>query len=296
MTHYYASDTYVEAYRKLGEACAWLDALGIEYSRTRVGRYEKIFGALARHQLAGTLDAFYDEHSFESWVNAAHEVAELVRMYEGLSGQFDPSLIGRLKDSLKGQELYVLDSENRSGRDFSFELATAAKFVNVGFAVDFGHDADLKVQMNGFTFFVECKRLKSAQKIQRRIKDGLDQLHKRYVKSENPSMARGMLALSIGKTVNEKLGLLEGNDHKALGAKAFAHNRSFVEKYKGYWQGKPDRRTLGVAIILDTPGIITSSRQLVTCHEVTVNNSVPVNTPDHTLLLRIASHVFPKRT
>lgn len=296
MTHYYASDTYVEAYRKLGEACAWLDALGIEYSRTRVGRYEKIFGALARHQLAGTLGAFYDEHSFESWVNAAHEVAELVRMYEGLSGQFDPSLICRLRDSLKGQELYVLDSENRSGRDFSFELAIAAKFANAGFSLDFGHDADLKVQMNGFTFFVECKRLKSAQKIQRRIKDGLAQLHKRYVKSENPTMARGMLALSIGKTVNEKLGLLEGMDHKALGVNAFTHNRAFVEKYKVHWQDKPDRRTLGVAIILDSPGIISSSKQLVTCHEVTVNNSIPVNTPDHDLLLKIAGHVFPRRT
>lgn len=296
MTHYYASDTYVEAYRKLGEACAWLDALGIEYSRTRVGRYEGIFGALARHQLAGTLDAFHHEHSFESWVNAAHEVAELVRMYEGLSGQRDLSLIGRLKDSLKGQELYVLDSENRSGRDFSFELAIAAKFANAGFTIDFGHDADITVQMNGFTFFVECKRLKSAKKIQKRIKYGLDQLHKRYVKSENPPIARGMLALSIGKTVNEKLGLLEGVDHNELGVKAFTHNRAFVEKYKAYWQGMPDRRTLGVAIILDSPGIITSSKQLVTCHEVTVNNSVPINTQDHDLLLRIAGHVFPRRT
>lgn len=296
MTHYYASDTYVEAYRKLGKACAWLDALGIEYSRTRVGRYEKIFSALAEHQLAGSLDAFYAQYSFESWVNAAHEVAELVRMYEGLSGQFDPSLIDRVKDSLKGQELYVLDSDNRSGRDFSFELAVAAKFANAGFALDFGHDADLKVDMNGFTFFVECKRLKSERKIQRRIKDGLTQLHRRYVKSENPAMARGMLALSIGKMVNEKLGLLEGMDHEALGVKAFAHTRAFVEKYKAYWQGKPDRRTLGVAVILDSPGVIASSRQLVTCHEVTVNNSVPVNTTDHELLVRVAGHVFPRRT
>ncbi|HET7369698.1 MAG TPA: hypothetical protein VFK45_02530 [Gammaproteobacteria bacterium] len=295
MTHYYASDTYIEAYRKLEEACAWLEGLGIEYSKTRVGRYEKIFGALAEHQLADTLDTFYAECSFEMWANAVHEVAELVRMYEGLSGEFDPSLTARLKEALKGQELYVLDSENRSGRDFSFELATAAKFVKAGLAVDFGHDADLKVQMNGFTLFVECKRLKSSKKIQKRIKDGLHQLHRRYVKAENPATARGMLALSIGKTINEKLGLLEGDDHKTLGSKAFEHTRAFIQKYESFWQGNSDRRTLGVAIILDSPGIITSRKQLVTCHEVTINNSVPLNTPDHFLLLRIAGHVFPRR-
>lgn len=296
MTHYYASETYVEAYRKLGEACAWLDALGIEYSRTRVGRYEKIFGALAKHQIAGTLDSFIDGHPLKTWVNAAHEVAELVRMYEGLSGQFDSSLIGRLKDSLKGQELYVLDFENRSGRDFSFELATAAKFVKAGLAVDFGHDADIKVQINGFTFFVECKRLKSAKKIKRRIKDGINQLNRRYVESENPTTARGMLVLSSGKTINEKLMLLEGSDDKTLGENAFAHNIAFIDKYRSYWQDIPDRRTLGVAVILDSLGIITSNNQIVTCHEVTINNCVPVNTTDHNLLLRITSHVFPKRT
>ncbi|MGU9821045.1 hypothetical protein [Pseudomonas sp. LF090] len=294
--YHYASETYIEANRKFMEACAWLDSLGIEYSRTRVGSYGKIFGALAKHQQAGTLETFYNEHSFESWVNAAHEVAEIVRIYEGLGEQSDPSLTVRLKNALKGQELYVLDSENRSGRDFSFELSTAAKFVRAGLTVDFGHDADLKVKMDGFTLFVECKRLKSIQKIQKRIKEGLSQLHKRYVKSEQPSTARGLLALSIGKTINAKLGLLEGLDHKALGSQAFSHNRAFVKKYNSYWQEKSDRRTLGVAITLDTPGIIIPKKQLVTCHEVTINNSTPANTPDHTLLLKIANDVFQKRT
>jgi len=296
VTHFYASETYVEAYSKLSEACAWLDSLGIEYSKTRVGRYQKIFGALAKHQQAGTLDAFHEEHSFEAWVNAAHEVAELVRMYEGLSGEANPLLNERLKDSLKGQELYVLDSENRSGRDFSFELATAAKFVRAGLAVDFGHEADLRVQINGFTFFVECKRLKSAKKIRKRIKEGINQLHKRYVKSENSHTARGMLALSIGKTVNKNLGLLEGNDDKVLGDIAFSHNCAFINRYRSHWQRISDQRTLGVAVTLDTPGIITSNNQLVTCHEVTINNSVPVDTSDYDYFLKIANHVFPRRT
>ncbi len=153
-----------------------------------------------------------------------------MRMYEGLNGLTDTSLVARLKKAVKGQELYVHDSENCSGRDFSFELDIAAKFAKTGYKVDFGHDADLMIHMDGGTFFVECKRLKSTRKVNRRIKDGLKQLHQRYVKSEAPTSSRGILALSIGKTVNERLGLLEASNPQDLGNKAFAHNRAFIEK------------------------------------------------------------------
>lgn len=294
--HFYTSHTYIEAYAKLDKACAWLDELGIAYSRTRIGRYKNLFGALARYQLADTLDAFYDQYSFENWVNAAHEVAELARIYEGLCEQAAPALVTRLKNAVKGQELYTLDSEHRSGRDFSFELAMAAKFVGAGLPVDFGHDADIRVLLEGFTFFVECKRLKSPKQIQKRIKEGIKQLHKRYVKSKEPHSARGMLALSIGKTVNENLGLLEGSDSVELGRKAFAYNRAFIEKYKSYWQSQKDRRTIGVAVVLDSPGILKANKQLLTLHEVTMNNSVAPDTEEYSLLLSMAEHVFNKRT
>lgn len=190
----------------------------------------------------------------------------------------------------------MLDSEHRSGRDFSFELSMAAKFVSAGLTVDFGHDADLRVPLNDLTFFVECKRLKSPQQIQKRIKEGAKQLHKRYVKSETPHKARGMLAISIGKTVNEKLGLLEGSSPTELGQTAFAHNRAFIEKYKSYWQAPKDGRTIGVAVVLDAPGILKGERQLTTLHEVTMNNAVPVDTAEYRLLIGMADHVFQNRT
>ena len=296
MSTEYSSQTFVAASAKLDVACAWLESLGINYSRTRVGRYKAIFSALARHQLAGTLSAFYDEYTFEAWVNAAHEVAEVVRMFEGLTGNSDPNLTTRLRDSLKSHELYVLDTQDRSGRDFSFELSIAAKFARYGYEIDFGHDADLKVTIGTYTFFVECKRLKSAQKMQRRIKDGLDQLHKRYVKSEDPPNSRGLLALSIGRTVNPGLGFLEGESPESIGESAFKHNAAFIERYKSYWQTKIDRRTLGVAVVLDTPGIVTRIKQVVTCHEVTMNNCISPYSPEYDLLLNVAHHVFPRRT
>ncbi len=294
MSHSYISKTYIAESAKLDDACEWLESLGINFSRTRVGKYKALFATLARHQLANTLDAFYEEYTFELLVNAAHEVAELIRIYEGLNSHRDASFVTRLCEALKGHELYVLDNNDRSGRDFSLELSIAAKFACAGFSINFDHDADLKTEICGLPFYVECKRIKSASKVKQRLKDGLKQLHTRYVKSDRPADARGILVASIGKTINSELGLLEAEDPKSLGEMAFRHNRAFIETHRRHWQTKIDRRTLGVAVILDTPGIITWNKQLVRCHEVTVNNSVPVNTSDYAFFVYVMHKVFPK--
>lgn len=293
MVHFYASQTYVDASRRLDDACTWLEGLGIDYSRTRVGRYKILFSDFATYQLAKKLDVFFEQHA-NVWVNAVHEVAELMRMYEGLSGSSDPNLVSRLRNSSRGHELFVLDNDDRSGRDFSFELSVAAKFARHGYEINFGHEADIEVIVEGTTFYVECKRLKSPRKVQSRIKDGLKQLHKRYVKSSDPSNARGLLALAIGKAVNSSLGLLEANNAESLGEKAFAHNAAFIEKYKSYWQINVDQRTLGAVIVLDTPGMLRSEKKLVTVHEVNMNNCISVNTKDYQLLLRVANEVFAR--
>jgi hypothetical protein len=292
MTGFYTSQTYVNASAQLDSVCNWLESIGVEYSRTRFGKYKVLFSDLAEHQRAGNLDAFYDEYTFESYVNAVHEVAELMRIYEGLNGQNNPNMVTRLRKSLKGHELYISDLKDRTGRDFSLELAMAAKFARNGYDINFGHEADLEVDIKGIPFYVECKRLKSPKKIKTRIKEGLDQLHRRYVKSKLPAQARGLLILSIGKIYNSNLGLLEADNPKSIGDKAFAYNQVFINKYRSYWQTNVDQRTLGTGIVLDTPGILKPVKQLITCHEVAINNSVPINTSDYYLLRKIADHVF----
>lgn len=182
----------------------------------------------------------------------------------------DPSLNNRVKDCVKGHELYVHDTENSSGRDFSFELATAAKFLNAGFKVDFACEVDLKVEINGTPLFVECKRLKSAKKVRQRVKDGFDQLHNRYKNSENPSVSRGILFISIGKVINKNLGFLRGDSPKNLRDKALGCLCNFKEKHQDAWRGKLDHRTLAVVIVLDTPGYVYSEKKCYICHQAIV--------------------------
>ena len=296
MAHFYASQTFINASMRLDDVCAWLDGLGIHYSPTRVGRYRKIFAALAHHQAANTLEAFLDEYSRESFVNAAHEVAELVRVYEGLSQHQDTTLVSRLRDALKGHELFVMDDNDRSGRDFLLELSVCAKVARAGLPVDFGHKADLRTRYAGHEFFAECKRLKSPNQVSRRIKEGLTQLERRYATAEEPLAARGILVLGTAKLINSELGVIEAGDPQSLGEKAFAHNCAFIEAHRSRWEQEVDSRTLGVVVVLDVPGLVGATQKLVTCHEATMNNSVPVGTSNYQLLHRFGSHVFPKRT
>lgn len=292
MTHQYTSKTYIDASAQLDRACAWLADIGINYSPTRVGKYKKIFTSMAKHQQAERLQALLEEELFENWVNAVHEVAEITRIFEGLNTQDNNNLIQRLKKSLKGHDKYVLEDNDSSGRDFSFELAVAAKFARCGYSIDFGHDADVAVDIEQFKFYVECKRLKSEPQVEKRISEGLKQLTMRYESSPTPSQARGILVLSTGKMLNSKLGLLVADNSKTLADAAFSHNEGFIDRYKSCWQADVDQRTLGVAVILDAPGVIESEKKLVTCHEITINNSIPVETDNYALLLRVAHKVF----
>lgn len=292
MPHYYTSQTYVEASARLDSACTWLQSIGVNYSPTRLGRYRKLFEAFAKHQQSNTLDAFAKGANFGEWANAVHEVAEITRIFDGLNTQDSENLIQRLKKALKGHEMYALDDDRHSGRDFGLELSVAAKFVRSGYSVDFGHDADVAVDIEGFKFYAECKRLKSELQIEKRISEGLKQLITRYESSPSPSLSRGILVLSIGKIVNSNLGLLVAEDSRALADAAFRYNVTFIERYKSCWQMDVDQRTLGVVIILDAPGEIKAENKLVTCHEITVNNSVPVNTKNYEFLFRVTHQVF----
>jgi len=288
----YSSQTFIDASARLDEACAWLAGLGISHSPTRVGRYQKIFSDLARHQAAGTFERFFEKHSLGDLANAAHEVAEVVRIYDGLARSSDPHLAGRLRLAIRGHELHVLDDDARSGRDFSFELLVASKVERAGLQVDFGHQADLRTEFEGFEFFLECKRPRSAAQVQARIKEGLKQLHRRFAASARPDLARGLLAINISKLVNAKFGVLRAADSATLGRTAGAYTHKFIDDYGAIWQSGTDSRILGALVTFDVVGIVGPTEKLETCHDAGMSNSVPLQSEAYDLLHRFGTKAF----
>ena len=105
-------------------------------------------------------------------------------------------------------------------------------------------------------------------------------------------MCRGLLVLSVSKIININFGILDVESVESLAHTLSAYNKRFIKDYSSYWQRHPEKRTLGVAVILDTPAIVKSSNLLTTCHDVALNNAIPVSSPDYRLLLGIAQDVF----
>jgi hypothetical protein len=116
---------------------------------------------MAGHQSAGRLSEVVDQIDLEKFANAYYEADEFIRIYEGLNTARDKSFVSRLKYSMRGHEFHVMDEDDRSGRDISFELSMAATFSRVADYMNFGHRADLEMKVNDVLYYVECKRLKS---------------------------------------------------------------------------------------------------------------------------------------
>lgn len=289
------TQSYVSASKELDEVCAWLQKIGISYSATRVGKYKKIFAELAQAELANDRANFMKRHTGEDFLNAIVERTQLIRIYGGLGKLSDPELVERLKKAVRGHELFVMDTDNRSGRDFSLELDVAAKFARNGYEIDFSHTADVKASKDNLQLFVECKRLKSENKIRDNIKDGLKQLKNRYKSSDDPNASRGLLVLSIGKIVNPNFGFLEGQTVDDIGKQCGRHADAFMNKYSRYWRHPgADQRSLGVAIVLDAPGHTFERGLPFSVHEIAINNIVAPTSLDHSLLLDVTQAFKPR--
>lgn len=295
MASFEARQTYIEFSAKLEEACGWLSDLGVQYSPTRLGRYRALWGRLAELQRAGDIAPFFNEFSFAQWVNAAIESSHVVEIWDGLRAQSSQALVERLRSSLRGYEMYVLDSDDRSGRDFTFELLVAARFGRNGHHVDLNAVADIEVAFNGTLLQVECKRLKSPKQVQKRVKEGIKQLHRRYVRCANPRTARGVLAISIAKLVNPDQGVLEADSPDSMLESASRYVARFIRSYQRYWQMGVDRRTLGAVVFLDAPGVLLPGKMLWSVSQIGVNNSVPPSSFEYQQLVQVANQALARR-
>lgn len=90
----------------------------------------------------------------------------------------------------------------------------------------------------------------------------------------------------------EGLGVLKAENQESLGEKIFAYNQAFIKTYRSLWQLQVDARTFGTVAVLDVPCCVGITEKLITCHEVVMNNSVPINTKNYALLRELADRVF----
>jgi len=261
--------SFTAASLKIDQACHWISSWGLNYTNTRFHRYQRLFQELARAESHQDFWDILDKYEFHIITNAINEANEFLRIYEGLKHETHPQLKFRLKRILQGHELFAKDISG--ARDFSLELDVIARFAKDGFPIDHSHIADLATDVNGIPVFAECKRLRSHNKVAANIKEGLDQLTKRYDSHRTPASARGLLVLSIAALLNPSLEPSKGVDSARLQRDLERLHRDFVEQHKHHWEGRLcDPRTIAVVLIYNVPAIV--NRRLTTCHQLDIRH------------------------
>ena len=142
----FSKSSYIEVYTEFEKACDWIASCGANYSKSRINKYKQKLSLLAEAQRTDSLSDIENNVKFPEFVNSAQEAEEVISIYRGLSQVASDLFQDRLVKILKGTEFRVDEINDSHGRDIAFELLIAAKFAKSGFPVDFGTEADLKVE------------------------------------------------------------------------------------------------------------------------------------------------------
>ena len=147
---------------QLDEIDTWLNSLGLSnLDRIRVYRrnLQKMIAAHDRGELEELQQVIeYDEarEIFWSYVDADEFVRAVGALRESLGDDVAAAPIER---ALKGPaDLFLENPNNSDGRNFMFELITAARFAAAGFRPSFDQGPDVQVDFAGLRVAIQCKR------------------------------------------------------------------------------------------------------------------------------------------
>lgn len=277
--HKFDTAGYREVANGINDACEWLSDHGLDYPKTRVGEYKRHLNEMADYWEQGKIEELLKLRDFPSLMNSCHEASELSYIYRGLASYSGLSATRKLQDFIKGPTSSKDENASSSnrGRNIAFELYMAARFASAGFAIDLTKEADIIVHVLNHEVFIECKRPQKNHQVHSNIKGALNQLERRYPTAKCPELARGIIAVAIGKVFNPDLRLMEASTAEALSEKLTVVNKAFIDHFEPKWRNPSDNRTIGTLVYLGIPAEIKSQNLLTNCHEIAVKTTFTDN-------------------
>jgi hypothetical protein len=241
---------FAEQKRRFDDAFAWFQSLGVAVDNTRAAEYRRVLTEMAEEHARGEIDALTARRSFGHLVNAITQAAEFIDIHRGLAHMSETAdLASRLRTFVGGCAILSDETaEANAPRNIGFELLVAATMARGGLPVHLGAAADISIPVKPRPFFVECKRPFRESKVQNRIRKGLNQLEGRY---DTPD-ARGFLALSISRLVNDGSYVLRVPTNADIDPEIAKIVDRYIARYQRHWQSGRDRRTTAVLIELRT--------------------------------------------
>lgn len=180
--------------KQFDEAKAWLESIGIDISSGRFQQYKKRIERSLENGKFFSPD-FCDSDTL--WAIA--ELHDLLELFDYLKSFDDEKVKKTLSWLKKGPAL--LEDEPKDGgkihgRNFTFELYAACRFLRSGLPVSYESDADINLSVLDTLLHVECKRAVTENNLDGLIEKAIDQIDGACLNNQND---RGLIVLSLSK-------------------------------------------------------------------------------------------------
>lgn len=204
------NNTYTNDYDQLRHeyklACEWLTGiLNINYKSNRFGVYENDLLLFSNPDNIHTPHQNIIFERFNDFLNATIEAHHLISIHNSFKNQCNGDLLKRLSRVIESlpKPNFIESKNTDNGRNYSFELTTAARFSELGYKINLNTETDVVVDLAQYKLLIECKRITSKNKVLKRIKDARVQIDKRI--GNTPSNKLGLIAVDVTYILNENL-------------------------------------------------------------------------------------------
>ena len=234
----------IEILEKLRAFSVWLEGRGLKAVGTRLTAYAKDFESTYTKPHSKDSEEFHNQ--LNAYTFAIREVGELCWILDVMRENTPPGFNEVMDKVLGGNPLSRDDGDNLNSRDFQFQLRIASYFIRAGYAVDLSQQADVIAKKDGFTFYVECKRIKSPKRVRTRIKEAFEQLRPPLKGGILCGRRFGVAALDVSKIIHPHLGLTATDSDENCALAVRSQLSEFCSEYEDAIEAGRHSRILDV--------------------------------------------------
>lgn len=267
--------TYKELVESVEKIDTILSELGIEYRS-----HDRILQAI---RLIKELDVVKENDDkrkeFMILNNKSGQIfTSLVELFE-LKHILENS-VGWDKNVLKEKLVKILDGtlilsketpKNSHARNIFFELSLAAEFKRAGLNANINAiNPDISVNIKERTYFIQCKRVFSENRLRKLIGEAKSQLINDL--DTNNGENYGVIALSLSRMFTNGLYCLDSKSSVSALQYLDFILLEFINKYSEIWKSITDKRIIAIILQVSLPVVLREESMIAWGRQITVNN------------------------
>ncbi len=258
---------FTELFSDLTAMESWLSSVRATITGTRFEKILETLGDIVDYAANERFDELVDKYGNAVLWTALSEAAQFRKIYKKIGHFRRHQLQQRAVRQITSGPFNSWDEDNDGGsihgRNFLFELETAALFSVPGIKVTGFNDVDFRFSKK--TFNVQCKRPQSAARIEANVDKAISQIKKQIGYNQKKY---GIIAINIDKLAGVESLYFETGDHLRFAKGLQDLGSQFIDRYRRLWQHQVYDRILGVAVLVHglciyQKDMIVTGRQVV---------------------------------